>query len=246
MSFEGGSSKYDFRERFAEICRYSALMFSVNFVIHGYTGPLQEGDNLTLTCESDLPLSKVWIVTPNGQKPKLMSQIRTLHKYGIELADAGVYTCTTDDQDFFIRRALKQLNSMKESASIRVEVLKSASDNNSFVAVFTHNSFGASTTDASITDNSSSAEVFTHNIIIGDRTTDASVTDTNNSVEVLTYNIIIGGSAVSVIVVVINMVLVIALVQSCRNQKRLTSCKYNLILLIFHLKPVRPNCIVQC
>ena len=150
----------------------------MNVVIHGYTGPLQEGDNLTLTCERDSNPSLVWIFTANGKMPKLISQNRTINKHGTELSDAGEYTCSIDASDPLYIHSYARYDL---SASVRVEVLKSVSDN---------------------------------------------------------HNIIIGGSAAGVIIIVIIVVLVIALVQTCRKQTRFASCKYTLIMLILHLKPV--------
>ena len=164
------------------VCGFSALPFSMNIVIHGYTGALQEGDNLTLTCESDSHLIRGWIFTPNGKAPKLISQNRTFHKYDTELSDAGEYTCTP----YGVHREAYAYYDL--TASVRVEVLKS------------------------VTDNSNSVEVITHNIIIGGGTTNTSVADNRSTVEVFTHNIIIGGSATAVIIFVIIVALVIALV----------------------------------
>ena len=204
-------NKYYFRKI------YSAFIFSVNFVIHGYTGPLQEGDDLILTCESDINLPLAWTFTPNGKKPKLISQKRTFHKYGTELSDAGEYTCTAA-LTATLTAALhhQSIINYDLSASVRVEVLKYVPDNNY------------------------SVEVFTHNITIGGSrpTTDTSVTDNRSSVEVFNHNIITIGSTTGVIISVIIVALVIALVWSCRKQTRFACCKYKLILLIFHLKPV--------
>ena len=190
----------------------------MNIVIHGYTAALQEGDNLTLTCETDSEIHLGWILTPDGKIPKLISQNRTFHRYGIELSDAGEYTCTPYDR---ITR-LQAYAYFDLTASVRVEVLKS------------------------VTDNSNSVEVFTHNIITGFSTTDTSLTDNSNSVEVFTHSIIIGGCAAGVIVIIIIVALVIALVQSCRKQARFARCKYKLILLMFHLKSLDLNCKAQC
>ena len=186
----------------------------MKITIHGYTGPLQEGHNLTLTCEVDSNLLLIWIFTANGKMPKLISRSRTFFKYGTELSDAGEYTCilcptcaTTSsvlpkyDHEYYAHSDL--------SASVQVEVLQSVSDN------------------------SNSVEASTYNIITGSGTTNTPATDNRSTVEVFTHDVIIGGSATGVVIIVIIVALVIALVQSCRKQTRFNDCKYKLILLIF-------------
>ena len=205
----------------------------MSVIIHGYTGPLQEGDNLTLTCESHSSLSMAWIFTANGKTPKLISQNRTFHKYSTELSDAGQYTCATYRDHDSVRFSNDHEFVDDLSASVQVEVLEYVPDN-SPVEVFTHNIItGGRSTEASVTDTSNSVEVFTHNIIIGDSTTDTPVADNRSSVEVFTHNIITGGSAIGVVIIIITVALAIALVQTCRKQSPFTSCKYKLILLIF-------------
>ena len=66
----------------------------------GYTGPLQPGDNLSLTCTAQPSDNFNWTFTPYGGSPGPVAFGQSFSKQHLQESDAGTYACAYRNRMF--------------------------------------------------------------------------------------------------------------------------------------------------